>query len=77
MAAEPCSLSTLQGDQVGDLAIGYRARGLDVRECEGKRRLAAQTLDAEHALEDEQVAARAERNRSFWSRLMFWRKATP
>lgn len=47
---------------MGDLAIAYRQRGLDVSECEGRRALAVQTLETEHRLEDEQIAARAKRN---------------
>lgn len=76
-AREPCNLSTLQGSDVADLAVAYRARGVDVRECEGKRALAVQTSDTEHRLEDQQAAARAERALPWWRKLNPWRKRTP
>lgn len=74
LAAETCHLSTLAGEELADLAIAYRSRGLDVRECEGKRALAVQTIETEHRLEDEQIAAREERNRPMWKRLTPWRE---
>lgn len=74
MATEPCLLSTLQGNESADLAVAYRMRGIDVRECEGKRSLAVQTHTREHELEDAQIAAREERNRPLWKRLTPWRE---
>lgn len=74
LAREPCRLSTLQGSEVGDLGVAYRERGVDVRECEGKRALAVQTLDTEHRLEDDQVKAREERARPLWKKLTPWRE---
>lgn len=73
-AREKCPLSILAGDLVADLAVAYRERGVDLKECEGRRALAVQTIDEEHRLEDLHAAAREERNRSWWQRLTPWRE---
>jgi hypothetical protein len=44
-----------------DLEIGYATRGAQLVACDAARRLAAQTLEAEHALED--AVARTARSR--------------
>lgn len=71
---EPCKVTTVLNPTVSGLEVRDRARGIDVRECDGKRALAVQALDLEHALEDQQRAARDERNRPWWQRLTPWRE---
>ena len=76
-AAEACRLYQLAAEPPptpADLEVGYRMRGADVLECNGKRRLAVQTQEAEHRLEDEQLRRRAERARPWWKRVTPWRE---
>ena len=52
-AARPCSLYVLpQAPSQADLEIGYATRGAQILACDAARRLAVQTLEAEHALEE-------------------------
>lgn len=52
-AARPCSLYVLPDMPTeADLEIGYATRGAQVVACDAARRLAVQTHEAEHALED-------------------------
>ncbi len=52
-AARPCSLFVLpEVPSQADLEIGYATRGAQLVACDAARRLAVQTLEAEHALED-------------------------
>jgi hypothetical protein len=44
-----------------DLEIGYATRGAQLVACDAARRLAVQTHDAEHALEDAAAAATRKR----------------
>jgi uncharacterized lipoprotein YajG len=53
-AARPCSLFVLpQAPTQADLEIGYATRGAQLMACDAARRLAVQTLEAEHVLEDQ------------------------
>lgn len=53
-AARPCSLFVLpRSPTQADLEIGYATRGAQLVACDAARRLAVQTLEAEHALEDQ------------------------
>jgi hypothetical protein len=59
-AAKACSLYVLpQAPTEADLEIGYATRGAQIVACDAARRLAVQTLEAEHSLEDQLVAGRA------------------
>lgn len=71
---EPCALTVMANPILADLEAAYHLRGVDVRECDGKRGLAVATHDEEHRLEAAHVAAREERNRSFWKRVTPWRE---
>lgn len=52
-AARPCSIYLLpKAPTQADLEIGYATRGAQLVACDAARRLAVQTHDAEHALED-------------------------
>jgi hypothetical protein len=52
-AARPCGLYRLpERPTQADLEIGYANRGAQLVACESARRLAVQTHEAEHALED-------------------------
>jgi hypothetical protein len=52
-AARPCALYLLpQTPTQADLEIGYATRGAQVVACDAARKLAVQTLEAEHALEE-------------------------
>lgn len=69
-ATEPCRLYTLPAKPgQADLEIGYATRGAQLVSCDGRRQLAVETHAAEHALEAQWAAARAERNRPWWR---FW-----
>lgn len=53
-ARAPCELHRLPpGPTQADLEVGYAARGAQIVACDAARGLAVETLDAEHALEDE------------------------
>lgn len=53
-ARRPCELYRLpQSTTEADLEIGYAARGAALVACDAARRLAVDTHDAEHRLEDE------------------------
>lgn len=52
-ARAPCRLDLLPPNPtMADLEGGYMARGAALVACDAARRLAVQTLDAEHAAED-------------------------
>lgn len=52
-AARPCGLFVLPDAATqSDLEVGYATRGAQLVACDAARRLAVQTLEAEHALED-------------------------
>jgi hypothetical protein len=52
-AARPCSLYVLPSKPTeADLEIGYATRGAQIVTCDAARRLAVQTHEAEHALEE-------------------------
>jgi hypothetical protein len=60
-ASRPCELFRLpEAPTQADLESGYFARGAQILACDAARRLAVQTHEAEHALED---AARDRRRR--------------
>jgi hypothetical protein len=46
------------------------ARGVAIITCDGARDLAVQTHDAEHALEDEWLRLQAERQKTWWQKLL-------
>lgn len=53
-ARQPCELHLLPpAPTQADLEVGYATRGAQVVACDAARRLAVETLDAEHALEEE------------------------
>ena len=53
-ARQPCELHRLPpAPTQADLEVGYAARGAQIVACDSARRLAVDTLDAEHALEEE------------------------
>ena len=69
-----CDLHRLPADPtqaltVGDLEATYLIRGAQIAECEGRRRLAVETWDAERALIDRHRQAREDRARPWWARL--------
>ncbi|MDB5476474.1 MAG: hypothetical protein JWP49_1985 [Phenylobacterium sp.] len=52
-ASRPCSLYVLPvKPSQADLEIGYATRGAQVVTCDAARRLAVQTHEAEHLLEE-------------------------
>jgi hypothetical protein len=53
-ARRPCDLHRLpERPTLADLEVGYATRGAQIVACDAARRLAVETLEAEHALEDE------------------------
>lgn len=67
IAEEPCRLYTLPaGATRDDLEVGYETRGAQVIACEGKRKLMAATLQAQHNALDGWEAARAKRRCEWW-----------
>jgi len=53
-ARRPCELHRLpETATLADLEVSYASRGAALVACEAARRLAVETLEAEHALEDE------------------------
>lgn len=71
-AASPCFLDRLADRPTqADFEISYRMRGVNLAECDGKRQLAVDTLEAEHRLLAQQEAIRAWRSRPWW---LFWQK---
>jgi hypothetical protein len=57
-AARPCGLYVLPAAPTqADLEIGYATRGAQLVACDAARRLAVQTHEAEHALEDAALGA--------------------
>lgn len=58
-ARRPCELHRLPAaPTVADLEVGYAERGAQVAACDAARRLAVETHDAEHGLEDEARSAK-------------------
>lgn len=67
-AAQPCPLAVLPANPTqGDLDAAYAARGAQVVNCDGARRLAVETLQAERQLGDEWLKLE-ERRRQGWLR---------
>lgn len=53
-AKAPCALQTLPpGPTLADLEIGYVTRGAQILACDGARRLAVETYEAQQALSAE------------------------
>ena len=53
-ARRPCELHRLpDAPTTADLEVGYAQRGAQIVACDAARRLAVETLDAEHGLEGE------------------------
>lgn len=64
-AARPCGLYVLPDKPTqSDLEIGYASRGAQLVACDAARRLAVQTHDAEHALEDTALKTPERRRRA-------------
>lgn len=58
-ARRPCELHRLPAKPTqADLEVGYAARGAQIVACDAARRLAVDTHDAEHGLEEEALKAR-------------------
>jgi len=58
-ASRPCSLFLLpKAPTQADLEIGYATRGAQIVACDAARRLAVQTNQAEHDLQDRLKSAR-------------------
>jgi len=56
-ASEPCSLRRLPDQPtVADLEITLAARGAALVDCDGRRRLAVETAQAEHVMQEEWLA---------------------
>lgn len=73
-AREACTVTATPVELLSDLETRDRNRGIDVRECDGKRALAVQTIDEEHRLEAEHRRLREARNRTWFERLTPWRE---
>ena len=68
-AAEPCHLHRLPDQPtLADLEIALAARGAALVECDGRRRLAVDTAQAEHALQDQWLASPSKGRFSWLSR---------
>lgn len=66
-AAEACKLYVLPPDATPvDLEIGYMTRGVQLMDCDGRRRLALQGHRREHELEAEWLRQREARGRRPW-----------
>lgn len=53
-ARRPCELPRLpESATMAELEVVFASRGAAIVSCDAARRLAVETLDAEHALEDE------------------------
>lgn len=69
-ARTACDLHRLSENPTqGDLEAAYLIRGAQIAECEGRRRLAVETWDAERALGERHRQAREDRARPWWARL--------
>ena len=65
-ARRPCALAMLPTEPtMADLEAAYVERGAQIAACDGARRLALETLDAERAMLDAQRAAAAKRRARF------------
>ena len=52
-ATRPCALATLpEAPSLADLEAAYLLRGAQIVACDGARRLAVETLDAERLMQD-------------------------
>ena len=67
-AAQPCPLAVLPPNPTqGDLDAAYATRGAQIVNCDGARRLAVETLQAERQLGDEWLRLEEQRRKA-WSR---------
>jgi hypothetical protein len=65
-ATEPCSLYRLpEQPTLADLEVALAARGAALVDCDGRRRLAVETAQAEHDLQDQWRTPRPTRKRLF------------
>ena len=56
LADRPCTLFVLpENPTQSDLEIGFATRGANLISCDAARRLAVQTFEAEHQLQDERT----------------------
>ena len=61
-ARRPCALAILPAEPTAsDLEAAYVERGAQIAACDGARRMAVETLDAERTMLDAQRAAAAKR----------------
>jgi hypothetical protein len=71
VARQPCALHLLPAAAtLGDLEAAYAIRGAQIAECDGRRQLAVETLEAERALGDRLQAAREARARPWYRRVL-------
>lgn len=67
VARQPCALHRLPAEAtLGDLEAGYLIRGAQIAECDARRQLTVETLEAERALADRLAATREARARPWW-----------
>ena len=70
-ATQPCPLAVLPPNPTqGDLDAAYATRGAQIVNCDGARRLAVETLDAEHRLIDEWLKLEERRRQGWLGRLV-------
>lgn len=69
---EACTVTATPVELLSDLETRDRNRGIDVRECDGKRALAVATKDEEDRLRAEFYRQREARNRTLLERLTPW-----
>lgn len=63
VAREECPITVVgPNPSLAQLAAGYNIRGVEVLDCNSRRRLAVDVHDEEHRLEDRHAEIRADRN---------------
>lgn len=68
-AEERCPLYRLPANPTqAELETGYTTRGTQILTCDGRRQLAADTLEAEHRLQAQFTALQAKRAQPWWRR---------
>ena len=66
-AVQACALYRLPEQATeADLEIGFATRGAQISDCDARRRLAVDTVAAEHALQDQFRAGQLRRGRPWW-----------
>lgn len=70
-AAQPCPLAVLPANPTqADLDAAYATRGAQIVNCDGARRLAVETLEAERRLIDEWLRLEERRRQGWLGRLV-------